>query len=41
MPKDEPLRPAGQQLMTDTASQAGLVPANAGLIETCGPPASG
>jgi signal transduction histidine kinase len=33
MPKGEPLRPAGQQLVTDVASQAGLVLANAGLIE--------
>jgi signal transduction histidine kinase len=33
MPQDEPLRPAGQQLVTDVASQAGLVLANAGLIE--------
>ena len=33
MPKDEPLRPAGQQLVTDVASQAGLALANAGLIE--------
>jgi signal transduction histidine kinase len=33
MPKDEPLRPAGAQLVTDVASQAGLVLANAGLIE--------
>jgi signal transduction histidine kinase len=33
MPKGEPLRPAGQQLVTDAASQAGLVLANAGLIE--------
>ena len=33
MPKDEPLRPAGQQLVADAASQAGLVLANAGLIE--------
>ena len=33
MPKDEPLRPAGQQLVADVASQAGLVLANAGLIE--------
>jgi signal transduction histidine kinase len=33
MPKDEPLRPAGVQLVTDVASQAGLVLANAGLIE--------
>jgi signal transduction histidine kinase len=33
MPKDEPLRPAGQQLVADVASQAGLVLANAALIE--------
>jgi signal transduction histidine kinase len=33
MPKGEPLRPAGQQLVADMASQAGLVLANAGLIE--------
>jgi signal transduction histidine kinase len=33
MPKDEPLRPAGQQLVADVASQAGPVLANAGLIE--------
>ena len=33
MPKDEPLRPLGEQLVTDVASQAGLVLANAGLIE--------
>ncbi|HEY1322975.1 MAG TPA: ATP-binding protein [Streptosporangiaceae bacterium] len=33
MPKDEPLRPAGQQLVADVASQAGLALANAGLIE--------
>ena len=33
MPKDEPLRPPGQQLVADVASQAGLVLANAGLIE--------
>ncbi len=33
MPKDEPLHPAGQQLITDVASQAGLVLSNAGLIE--------
>jgi len=33
MPKDEPLRPAGAQLVADVASQAGLVLANAGLIE--------
>jgi signal transduction histidine kinase len=33
MPRDEPLRPAGQQLVTDVASQAGLVLSNAGLIE--------
>jgi signal transduction histidine kinase len=33
MPKDEPLRPAGQQLVADVASQAGLALSNAGLIE--------
>jgi signal transduction histidine kinase len=33
MPKDEALRPAGEQLVTDVASQAGLALANAGLIE--------
>ena len=33
MPKDEPLRPVGEQLVTDVASQAGLVLSNAGLIE--------
>jgi signal transduction histidine kinase len=33
MPKDEPLRPAGEQLVADVASQAGLALANAGLIE--------
>jgi hypothetical protein len=33
MTKDEPLRPAGEQLVTDVASQAGLVLSNAGLIE--------
>ena len=33
MPKDEPLRPAGEQLVTDVASQAGLVLSNAGLVE--------
>ena len=33
MPRDEPLRPAGTQLVADVASQAGLVLANAGLIE--------
>jgi signal transduction histidine kinase len=33
MPKNEPLGPAGQQLVADVASQAGLVLANAGLIE--------
>ena len=33
MPKHEPLRPAGEQLVTDVASQAGLALANAGLIE--------
>ena len=32
MPRDEPLRPAGAQLIADVASQAGLVLANAGLI---------
>jgi signal transduction histidine kinase len=32
MPRDEPLRPAGEQLVTDVASQAGLVLSNAGLI---------
>jgi signal transduction histidine kinase len=33
MPKGEPLRPAGQQLLTDVASQAALVLSNAGLVE--------
>src|SRR5215831_8051917 len=33
MPKDEPLRPAGDELVADVASQAGLVLSNAGLIE--------
>ena len=33
MPKGEPLRPAGEQLVADVASQAGLVLSNAGLIE--------
>jgi signal transduction histidine kinase len=33
MPKDESLRPAGQQLVADVAAQASLVLANAGLIE--------
>jgi signal transduction histidine kinase len=33
MPKDEPLRPAGRQLVADVATQAGLVLSNAGLIE--------
>jgi len=33
MPKAEPLRPAGQQLVRDVASQAGLALANAALIE--------
>jgi len=33
MPKGEPLRPAGRQLVADIASQAGLVLSNAGLIE--------
>src|SRR5262245_5486529 len=32
MPRGEPLRPAGQQLVADVASQAGLVLSNAGLI---------
>jgi signal transduction histidine kinase len=33
MPRDEPLRPASEQLVADVASQAGLVLSNAGLIE--------
>jgi signal transduction histidine kinase len=33
MPRDEPLQPAGQRLVADVASQAGLVLSNAGLIE--------
>ena len=33
MPKDEPLRPAAEQLVADIASQAGLVLSNVGLIE--------
>ena len=33
MPKDEPLSPAAEQLVTDVASQAGLALSNAGLIE--------
>jgi signal transduction histidine kinase len=33
MPRDEPLRPAGAQLVADVASQAGLVLSNASLIE--------
>jgi signal transduction histidine kinase len=33
MPRGEPLRPAGEQLVADVASQAGLALANAGLIE--------
>ena len=33
MPRGEPLRPAGEQLVADVASQAGLVLSNAGLIE--------
>ena len=33
MPKDEPLRPAGEQLVADVASQAGLVLSNTGLVE--------
>jgi signal transduction histidine kinase len=32
MPKDEPLRPAGEQLVSDVASQAGLVLSNAALV---------
>ena len=33
MPRDEPLRPAAEQLVADIASQAGLVLSNVGLIE--------
>ena len=33
MPRGEPLRPAGRQLVADVASQAGLALANAGLIQ--------
>jgi signal transduction histidine kinase len=33
MPKGEPLRPAGQQLVADVASQAGLVLSNVSLVE--------
>jgi signal transduction histidine kinase len=33
MPRGEPLRPAGEQLLADVASQAGLALSNAGLIE--------
>ena len=33
MPRGEALRPAGRQLVADVASQAGLVLANAGLVE--------
>jgi signal transduction histidine kinase len=33
MPRGEPLRPAGQQLVTDMASQAALVLSNVGLVE--------
>jgi signal transduction histidine kinase len=33
MPRDEPLNPAAEQLVTDVASQAGLALSNAGLIE--------
>jgi len=33
MPRDEPLRPAGEQLVADVAAQAGLVLSNVGLIE--------
>jgi len=32
MPRDEPLRPAGEQLVADVASQAGLVLSNAALV---------
>jgi len=32
MPRDEPLRPAGEQLIADVASQAGLVLSNAALV---------
>jgi signal transduction histidine kinase len=32
MPRGEPLRPAGEQLVTDVASQAGLVLSNAALV---------
>jgi signal transduction histidine kinase len=32
MPRGEPLRPAGRQLVSDVASQAGLALANAGLV---------
>src|SRR5262249_54973648 len=33
MPRDEPLHPAAEQLITDVASEAGLVLSNVGLIE--------
>ena len=33
MPRGEPLRPAGQELVADVASQAGLALSNAGLVE--------
>jgi signal transduction histidine kinase len=33
MPRGQPLRPAGEQLVADVASQAGLALSNAGLIE--------
>ena len=33
MPRDEPLKPAAEQLVVDVASQAGLALSNAGLIE--------
>jgi signal transduction histidine kinase len=33
MPRGEPLRPAGRQLVADVASQAGLALANVGLVE--------
>ena len=33
MPRGEPLRPAGEQLVADVASQAGLALSNVGLVE--------
>ena len=33
MPRGEPLRPAGEQLVADVASQAGLALSNAGMVE--------